>query len=291
MQGLSGLKRTLKTRYVPYPPDGSGRDRYIAYNNGGFFNKNNTFNSNQNNKQTGTAFDTKIDYKFLVSPSVKVPSFHYHGDGTGRDSYIMSNGGGLFYDSKSLSSYKLIDFLRRSEPNYIKHNNLDNRVSLSQLKYIKALREKEKALIERLYEKEKNKRKLIKVDKNEENDNENENLNENNELPVISTSKSSTLPKVFNNRGRSCTETNMKDLNELNENEDNKKNEDEEKLNSLNTISHSTLNRNYTVSNEHLMKNFKRLTKYEDKKNKKDNLNFAQAYFHLRNVNYNTISV
>ena len=33
----SGLYRTFKSNYVPYHPDGLGRDGYIAYDNAGFF--------------------------------------------------------------------------------------------------------------------------------------------------------------------------------------------------------------------------------------------------------------
>ena len=288
MKNLYSLYRTLKDRYVPYPPDGSGRDRYVAYNNGGFFDKNsNSLNSNQNNKQTGTSFDTKIDYKYSLSPSIKAPNFHYHGDGTGRDSYIITNGGGLFYDSKSLNSYKLTDFLRKSEPNCLKSSNFGSKVSLSQMRYNKALREKEKSLIYRLYEQEKIKGKLTKSNKEED-----ENEDSKNDLPVQNNcSKNLVLPKVITKRERSCTETNTRDLKESSKNDEIKKEENETKINNLNTISHSGMKRNYTISNEHLMKNLEKLTKYDaDKKNKRENQIFNQAYFHLRNSNFNTIN-
>ena len=281
MKNLSSLYRTMKLRYVPYPPDGTGRDRYVAYNNGGFFDKNKTsFNANQNNKQTGTSFDTKIDYKYTISPSVKAPNFHYHGDGTGRDSYIISNGGGLFYDSRSLNSYKLTDFLRKSETGFMKTNNFGNRaLSLSEMKYNMALRDLEKSLVNRLYEKEIYKRKLKNLKKEEEEENEN-----------FKYSTNYVLPQVPNKR--SCTETNFKDFAESGQNEGLSKQENEGNQNTLNNRSRFNFNKTYTISNDHLMRNLERLTKYDaNKKYKRQNQNFNQAYFHLRNVNYNTISV
>ena len=106
------LYRTFKSNYVPYFPDGNGRDRYIAFDNAGFFP--NKESKKENVRRTGTSFDTKISYKY-ISPYMKAPNFHYHSDGNGRDSYIYSNGGGLFYDSKPLNSYKLTDFLRAND--------------------------------------------------------------------------------------------------------------------------------------------------------------------------------
>ena len=110
----TGLYRTSKSNYVPYFPDGRGRDRYIAYNNAGFFKD---FQNSSNNKyiyRTGSFFGTKIN-THLKSPSVKAPNFHYHANGNGRDKYILENGGGLFSEYKPLITYKLSDFLRKSD--------------------------------------------------------------------------------------------------------------------------------------------------------------------------------
>lgn len=147
-----GLYRTSKGGYVPYNTDGNGRDRYIAINSGGFISNNNTV-SPDNIRRTGTNLYTKVSYK-SVSPYVKSPNFHYHSDGRGRDSYIYSNGGGLIYDSKPLNSYKLTDFLRGSE-----EVNKNERVWLSknENKYQKYLRSMERNVVNRLYEKDKDK--------------------------------------------------------------------------------------------------------------------------------------
>jgi hypothetical protein len=153
---MSGLYRTFKENYVPYFPDGRGRDRYIAYNNAGFFHDFPKSLSPSNTYKTGTFFGTKI-FQHYKSPSVKAPNFHYHSDGNGRDKYILINGGGLFYDSKPLISYKLTDFLRKNDIQY--HSPNQKRVALSrdELKYNKLLRNKEKELIKRLYINEKQK--------------------------------------------------------------------------------------------------------------------------------------
>ena len=153
---MSGLYRTFKENYVPYFPDGRGRDRYIAYNNAGFFHDFPKSLSTSNTYKTGTFFGTKI-IQHYKSPSVKAPNFHYHSDGNGRDKYILINGGGLFYDSKPLISYKLTDFLRKNDIQY--HSPNQKRVALSrdELKYNKLLRNKEKELIKRLYINEKQK--------------------------------------------------------------------------------------------------------------------------------------
>jgi len=152
---MSGLYRTFKQNLVPYFSDGNGRDRYIVYNNAGFFR--NVPLTPVNPYKTGTMFGTKIITK-NNSPSAKVPNFHYYSDGTGRDKYILVNGGGLFYDSKPLSSYKLTDFLRKndeiySSPRYKKKIW----ITKSMLKYNKILKDKEKDLITRLYHNQKSK--------------------------------------------------------------------------------------------------------------------------------------
>ena len=168
-----GLYRTFKSNYVPYFTDGNGRDRYIAFNNAGFFPNKET--NKENVRRTGTSLDTKISYKY-VSPYMKAPNFHYHSDGNGRDSYIFSNGGGLYYDSKPLNSYKLTDFLRAD--NFTTSYNKTGKVwvSKSQDKYNKILRAKEKDIINRLYENEK--KKFIKTKKENDENSQEESKNE-----------------------------------------------------------------------------------------------------------------
>jgi len=155
---MSGLYRTFKSNYVPYFADGRGRDRYIVYNNAGFF-KN--YIGTQNNKdfsRTGCFFSTKI-VKHIKSPSIKAPNFHYHADGNGRDKYIIVNGGGLFSDTKPLVSYQLTDFLRQDEKISSSINKYKMYLSTNEIRYNQLLKKKERDVIKRLY---KNTRKKCK---------------------------------------------------------------------------------------------------------------------------------
>ena len=153
---MSGLYRTFKNSYVPYFSDGRGRDWYIAYDNAGFFHDFPKSLSPTKIYKTGTFFGTKIIHH-NKSPSVKAPNFHYHSDGNGRDKYILINGGGLYYDTKPLISYKLTDFLRKNDFKYNSPNKKRITLSRDELKYNKLLRTKEKELIKRLYNNEKKK--------------------------------------------------------------------------------------------------------------------------------------
>ena len=151
-----GLYRTFKENYVPYFEDGRGRDRYIAYNNAGFFHGYQKYISPSDYKKTGTVFGTKIIHNNR-SPSIKAPNFRYHSDGNGRDNYILVNSGGLFYQSKPLISYQLTDFLRKSDNQNYSTRNKRIALSRAEIKYNKLLKDKEKEIIQRLYTNEKKK--------------------------------------------------------------------------------------------------------------------------------------
>ena len=268
-----GLYRTMKYNYVPYFTDGTGRDRYIAFNNAGFFP--NKEPNKENVRRTGTSFDTKISYKY-ISPYMKAPNFHYHSDGNGRDSYIYSNGGGLFYDSKPLGSYKLTDFLRENE--YVTSYSRNGKVwvSKSQDKYNKLLRAKEKDIINRLYENEKRKFKK-KKEENEENLEENENGYRTVQTEVEPTK----LPKL-NNKYLGSNDT-------LNNNIE--KNQEDEESKTLDNQKRKKVffpknNTNYEFNEEILLKSLSKINNFDvSKKLKRTNKSFNQAYFHLRNHN------
>ena len=153
----TGLYRTFKSNYVPYHPDGQGRDRYIAYNNAGFFkDSSNSSKGVDLNNRTGCFFGTRI-VAHEKSPSIKTPNFHYYADGNGRDKYILVNGGGLFTQSKPLISYKLTDFLRKNDDNISPKKKIKANLSRDAIKYNNLLREKERNIINRLYLSEKKK--------------------------------------------------------------------------------------------------------------------------------------
>ena len=147
----TGLYRTFKSNYVPYFPDGNGRDRYIAYNNAGFFkNYPGSQKDSYLNNKNGCFFGTKI-VTHVKSPSVKTPNFHYYADGNERDKYILVNGGGLFTQSKPLISYKLTDFLRNDDDNLSPKNKIRDYLSRDEIKYNNLLKENERNVIKRLY--------------------------------------------------------------------------------------------------------------------------------------------
>lgn len=155
---LKGLYRTMKENHVPYFTDGTGRDRYIAYNNGGFFGNRGYSMDPKNTRKTGTTFFTSIGYK-TGTKYYKAPNFHYHSDGNGRDRYIVINGGGLFTDSKPLGSYTLTDYLRSDESYATRNTKVNGKMclSLGELKYLNYLRKMQKEVVNRLYTKEKKK--------------------------------------------------------------------------------------------------------------------------------------
>lgn len=150
------LYRTFKSNYVPYFPDGNGRDRYIAYDNAGFYKNVIGTPKSLIGYKTNTFLSTKIPFH-MMTKSIKTPNFHYHADGTGRDKYIIVNGGGLFTDMKPLISYKLTDFLRNNEDNISPTKKTRTYLSRDELKYNKLLKNIEKNLIKRLYTNDKKK--------------------------------------------------------------------------------------------------------------------------------------
>ena len=194
-----GLYRTMKLNYVPYFTDGTGRDRYIAFDNGGFFTNREV--KKENSRRTGTSFDTKITYKYM-SPYMKTPNFHYHSDGNGRDSYIYTNGGGLYYDTKPLGSYKLTDFLRSSD---IIPRKEKVWVSKAQDKYNRFLRSKERGIITRLYENEK--RKFIKKKKEDEFEDNYYDFNNDNYQTIQTEVETTKLPKLMDRNNMNTLDT------------------------------------------------------------------------------------
>lgn len=91
---MIGLNRTFTGRISSYSPDGYGRDSYIACNNGGIFK---TGSLTRDNRKTS------IDRSKIAPPLVQVQAkiARYESDGTGRDSYVTSNVGGLAFNPKS----------------------------------------------------------------------------------------------------------------------------------------------------------------------------------------------
>lgn len=256
MNPLSTLYRTTRANYSRYAEDGYGRDRYIAYNNGGFL-KGKTC-SPDDGKTTGTNFQTKIEYRYK-SPSIKCPNFKYHSDGNGRDSYIMVNGGGLFYDSKPLCSYRLTDFLRAPQARIFAGKAY---LSKSEAKYNQLLRNNERDIVRRLYEKEKNK--FIKKSPFNSlrlsESNSIEQVNEDEKMQALN-----TMPSIFPKIEEKHLLTDSK--------------------NKTKKLLFSQMFDKNLLKNNRIYEDMQKINKYDAKKMRKDNKTFVQPYFHLRNLN------
>ena len=88
-----------------YNTNGSGRDQYIACNNGGFT----STHSNAGGIESGT-FQKLAKRNIDVQVGIKSPSkrFHYNLDGSGRDTYIfVDQGGFMFLTSPQLQHVRL----------------------------------------------------------------------------------------------------------------------------------------------------------------------------------------
>jgi hypothetical protein len=87
----SQLMRTFSPKYVSNFGDGSGRDTYAVVNNGGLAGID---KQHMMSKPFRNTFQNRIHNQNLKD----AVSLTYHSDGTGRDSYVISNSGGLVND-------------------------------------------------------------------------------------------------------------------------------------------------------------------------------------------------
>ena len=135
------LWRTSHNNFTLYTPDGLGRDRYIAYNNGGIW------NTNEYKIQKKPDFDY-LHYDNFHSLYHMAAPFKYYSDGTGRDSYIKRSTG-LSREERPLASFHLSDFLR-SGPSIRKSSNR-HVLSLAEQNFNRQRRYLERKMIKRLY--------------------------------------------------------------------------------------------------------------------------------------------
>lgn len=139
------FNRTVKTNIVLYPTDGMGRDGYITYNDAGFW------------KENIKPVCPKITYGRKPFPCFKSlkripPSWNYHSDGTGRDTYILYNYGGLI--KKYVGTRNILKNLR-SNDEYEQQRNPIPKFALSNAEkiYYQQLKKVQKNLVDRLYNK------------------------------------------------------------------------------------------------------------------------------------------
>lgn len=93
---MSALYRTQPLRTSHYSPDGKGRDTYIQTNNGGVFKGGDRIRLYEPQRTVKREFSP-------TSPRLDAKPLKYNSDGSGRDTYIGVNHGGLFssYDKHS----------------------------------------------------------------------------------------------------------------------------------------------------------------------------------------------
>ena len=103
---MASLWRTQRPRFTLYQSDGLGRDYYIKYTNGGFWE--NQFVISKKPDYIRNKYNNFHSLFHMAAP------FKYWGDGSGRENYILKCNG-FYHDQKPLCSYELTDFLRNGK--------------------------------------------------------------------------------------------------------------------------------------------------------------------------------
>ena len=136
------IGRTTKGNIVFYSSDGMGRDGYITYNDGGFW--------KDNIRQITLKPDyPKNNYKVFHSLNHQAAPFNYYSDGSGRDSYVIQNNGGLVKHFEPMAKQKLSNFLRKEDENtFIKRKIF---LTKSQKKLLSSMKKTQDNVVKRLY--------------------------------------------------------------------------------------------------------------------------------------------
>ena len=104
------MARSSNPTYVSYTGDGSGRDSYIILNNGGLTHesKEHMMWSSQIRRTPGVT---------QKSPHKGAVGFQYRSDGSGRDSYVLQNSGGLKVDFRGGKAHSVFSSTLRTQDN------------------------------------------------------------------------------------------------------------------------------------------------------------------------------
>ena len=95
--------RTYNPGYANYSGDGTGRDSYIILNNGGLTKE----------PKMGIMWNFKANRSPRSKEPLRpiagkpTPTFKYKCDGSGRDSYVIQNQGGLVKDFRSSKAHAI----------------------------------------------------------------------------------------------------------------------------------------------------------------------------------------
>ena len=93
---LATMQRTFYPKHTSYFGDGSGRDLQIILNTGGL-----NRIEKQNMGHTGVQlqkYNSNVTKRVSPAPRKEATTFYYQSDGSGRDSYILKNNGGLRFE-------------------------------------------------------------------------------------------------------------------------------------------------------------------------------------------------
>ena len=138
------FNRTVKTNIILYSTDGKGRDGYITYNDAGFW--------KENIKQI-VPKETFARVPFRVFHSLRriPPIWTYYSDGSGRDSYVYYNNGGLKKQFNPLAGQNLQNFLREKIIDNPKNNHQKIHLSRDEKIYLDKIKQIQKDCVNRLY--------------------------------------------------------------------------------------------------------------------------------------------
>ena len=172
---MAAIWRTGRPRFPRYVSDGRGRDYYIMYDNGGYWED--QFKLLKKPDYEYSKYNNHYSLFHQAAPVKFIPT------GNGRETYII-NSMGLCHDQRPLASYNLKEFLRSNPENKFKSRN--NFMSRDQKKYNDRLVSLEKQLIHRLY------KVPMKIKKEREKE-ANEDSQDGNVLPDINGDKYRTI--------------------------------------------------------------------------------------------------
>ena len=232
---MSLQPRTVKTNFLFYRTDGFGRDSYINYNNGGFW------------KDTSKMPIHR--QKFSLSPycspknSQKVPaSFKYRSDGSGRDSYVLFNEGGLVRPYIPYNSMHLQHYLRNDQSLSPTYNYRKTYLTRNETKVQSLLHKIQTNVVDRLYNKEKRKfipamkRNLMITSYNSFSKGDKNHCGVSPEITrnntLYKTQKSNSMTNLFN---QSCGNHNINYTNNISKFENNNTNTNTHKLSPINS--------------------------------------------------------
>lgn len=115
------MQRTFYPKHVSYYGNGSGRDAQITQNNGGL--------SKPLKVGMGhlgvhfSKYNSNVSRRVSPSPRKEATTFYYQSDGSGRDSYVLKNNGGLRWEYSVRTSGDNIfkDSLRSDQKSPVKY--------------------------------------------------------------------------------------------------------------------------------------------------------------------------